>query len=230
MRGRGSDAPLPLGGLALAAGLLMLALLVWGSVRAGLDSGIDDRILLFFRQPGHPDLSAAPRSFDILMRDVTVLGGGRVLTLLLSGAVGLFLVRRAAASALLLAVAAYTGSTIVNIIKQQVGRVRPDIVTQLVTERTFSFPSAHAANSSIVFLTLAALATRLEADANTRRYAMAVAIVMTLLVGTSRVYLGVHWPTDVLAGWCFGAGWAALWLAIAERVLPSHAAGAAPGA
>lgn len=215
------DALPPLGGLALAAGLFLLVLLVWGSVRAGLDRGIDDRILLFFRQPGRPDLSAAPPWFDILMRDVTVLGGGRVLTLLVTGAAGLFIVRRSAGSALLLAAAAYSGSTVVNVIKGLVRRVRPDIVTQFVTERTFSFPSAHAANSSLVFLTIAALATRLEADIATRRYTMAVAIMTTLLVGTSRVYLGVHWPTDVAAGWCFGAGWAALWLIVAERLLPA---------
>ena len=221
-RTRARHALRPMGGLALAAGLFLMLLLVWASMRAGLDQRIDDRLLLALRRTGRPDLAAAPARFAIFMHDVTVLGGGRLLTLLVIGAVGLFVVRRAAGSALVLVLAAYSGSRLVNVMKAAVRRVRPDLVTHLVSEDTFSFPSAHAANSALVFLTIAALATRHEADGTTRRYAMAVAIIMTLLIGVSRVYLGVHWPSDVLAGWCFGAGWATLWLVVAERLLPSR--------
>ncbi|WP_442955056.1 phosphatase PAP2 family protein [Parasphingorhabdus sp.] len=78
-------------------------------------------------------------------------------------------------------------------------------------EHSASYPSGHAANSAIVFLTIAVLFSRVEDSSRTRLFVLSVALMLTLAVGISRVALGVHWPSDVLAGWMFGTSWACLW-------------------
>jgi hypothetical protein len=89
-------------------------------------------------------------------------------------------------------------------------RARPELMAHLVKVDTTSFPSGHAMNSAIVYLTLAALLARTEKQRQVRIYLVGAAIMLTLAIGFSRVYLGVHWPSDVLAGWCVGAAWAAI--------------------
>ena len=71
-----------------------------------------------------------------------------------------------------------------------------------------SFPSGHAALSAVCYLTLGVLLAQTQASRTLRIYFIATAMVLTLLVGVTRIYLGVHYPTDVLAGWCFGIAWA----------------------
>ena len=101
------------------------------------------------------------------------------------------------------------GSTVVLVsLKWGFDRARPDLVPHGAAVYTQSFPSGHAMLSAVVFLTLAALVARTQELRGVRIFLMATAIVLTLMVGTSRVYLGVHWPTDVLAGWALGAAWA----------------------
>ena len=87
-------------------------------------------------------------------------------------------------------------------------RPRPDLVAHLVEVQTASFPSAHAMLSATTYLTLGALLARFEDRRRLKSYVLGVAIGLTVLVGISRIYLGVHWPTDVIAGWCAGAAWA----------------------
>jgi undecaprenyl-diphosphatase len=82
-----------------------------------------------------------------------------------------------------------------------------------------SFPSGHAANSALVYLTIAALLTSIERDARARAYIVVTAIALTLCIGLSRLYLGVHWPSDVAAGWALGAGWAVLWRIASARFI-----------
>jgi undecaprenyl-diphosphatase len=89
-------------------------------------------------------------------------------------------------------------------------RPRPDLVAHLVEVHTASFPSGHAMLSAVVYLTLGGLLSRVERPRRIKIYVLSVAVILTLLIGVSRVYLGVHWPTDVLAGWCAGATWAML--------------------
>ncbi|MGA9549901.1 MAG: phosphatase PAP2 family protein, partial [Rhodomicrobium sp.] len=110
------------------------------------------------------------------------------------------------------------GTAVSSVLKELVQRPRPDFVAAVAQTQTYSFPSGHAFLSAVTFLTLGTLLARVQRQAEVKIYLLAVAIAITVLVGISRVYIGVHWPTDVLAGWCAGAAWAILCWLIAERL------------
>jgi undecaprenyl-diphosphatase len=146
-----------------------------------------------------------------VVRDITSLGSTTVLTLVVAMvAVFLVLHQRKRAAALVVA-ATSLGALAVTIVKLLIARSRPDVVGQLMAETSHSFPSGHAANSAIVYLTLATLLFPVVRERRLRIFLFAVAILLVAAIGASRVYLGVHWPSDVLAGWVFGSGWAMLW-------------------
>ena len=144
-------------------------------------------------------------------RDITAMGGGVMLTTLVIGVAGFLLVQRLWLTASALVVATLTGGWAVDLIKNTIVRARPDLIPHLVEASGYSFPSGHSANSAIVYLTLAALASQVTRRRATRLYLFAIAIVIAGAVGISRVYLGVHWPSDVMAGWSFGTLWALGW-------------------
>jgi undecaprenyl-diphosphatase len=102
------------------------------------------------------------------------------------------------------------GALLSILLKLMIDRARPDLVPHLADAYTASFPSGHAMLSAVVYLTLGALLSRVEGAARVKIYVLTVAVFLTFVIGISRVYLGVHWPTDVLAGWCAGAAWATL--------------------
>ncbi len=149
--------------------------------------------------------------------DVTALGGGVMLTFVVLLATGLLAVQRLWLSAAATLAASISGGLVVSLVKTEVARPRPDLVDHLVQVSNMSFPSGHSANSAIVYLTLAGLASQVTVSAAARRYILVMAIIMVGAIGCSRVYLGVHWPSDVLAGWSFGTLWAlGWWLATAR--------------
>ena len=148
--------------------------------------------------------------------DVTALGGVTVLTLVVLAVTALLLAQRLWLTALTTVTACWSVSWMVELAKWEVARPRPTIVSHLVEVEHASFPSGHAAGSAAIYLTLAALASQVMPDRRARRTLLVMAILLVGLIGCSRVYLGVHWPSDVLAGWSFGTVWAlAWWLATA---------------
>jgi undecaprenyl-diphosphatase len=195
-------------------GLLVPAAAIWillelaDEVREGSTAALDEALLLLFRSPVDQADPLGPPWLQEMMRDFTALGGVGVLSLIALAACGyLILVRkRRAALAVLLAVAG--GVLISQLIKAGIDRPRPDLVPHGSYVSTASFPSGHSMMAATVYLTLAAMLARVQPRWRSRSYLIGCAIFIVMLVGISRVYLGVHWPTDVLAGWSVGAGWA----------------------
>lgn len=203
----------------LLAGLVIAAAL-WGFVelmevaRAATPHAFDTDILLAFRHAGQPDSPIGPLWLQGAMRDITSLGSASVLVLITAATIFYFLLVRRPATALFIFIAVAGGQVLSSLLKFSVDRPRPDLVSHLVNETSLSFPSGHAMLSAVTYLTLGSLAARFLPDRQTKAFMLGLAVLITLLVGTSRVYLGVHWPSDVLAGWCAGFAWAMLcWLA-----------------
>ena len=208
------------------AALLAAAAGLWVFIALGDEIGdgdlhtLDRAILLALRNPADPADPLGPRWFEEFMRDLTALGGHGVLGLMLLAATSfLFLagMRRTGASVL---AACLSGALLSALLKDFFARPRPDLVPHAAYVLTPSFPSGHAFLSALVYLTLATLVARQLKRRRLRLHVMAVAVLLTMLVGTSRVYLGVHWPSDVLAGWAIGATWALGWWGIAQALQP----------
>ena len=201
----------------VAAALLLLFGSLAEEVMEGETHKLDRAVLLWFRTPGHPANLLGPDWFEEMVRDVTALGSYAFVIIIVTAAAGYLLLKRKYGLALLLLAAEGGGMLISSLLKEWFDRPRPDL-EHAARVFTASFPSGHATLSAVTFLTLGALLTRVTADRKSKIYFMAVAIVLTILVGLSRLYLGVHYPSDILAGWCIGSAWAvlcwggALWL------------------
>jgi len=179
-------------------------------VLEGETHALDSTILLALRNPQDLANPLGPTWLEEAARDFTGLGGYAILTLLTSATV-IYLLMAGKRGAALLVLASIVGGTLLSTgLKMGFERPRPDLVPHATRVYTASFPSGHAMLSAITYLTLGALLARVEKSRRISAFIMGLAIVMTLLVGASRVYLGVHWPSDVLAGWSVGAAWAAL--------------------
>lgn len=191
-------------------GSLWLFLELADEVRDGETHALDSRILLAMRSPDDPADPIGPGWVEELARDLTALGGFAILTLLcLAAAFYLAAVRRRHQLPLL-AAAVSGGWLISQVLKAAFGRPRPDLVPHMSLVYSKSFPSGHAMMSAVTYLTLAALIGRLQPQRRVRLWLLGWATLLTVIVGTTRVYLGVHWPSDVVAGWCVGAAWAVL--------------------
>ncbi len=206
-----------LAGLAIAGALWAVVQLA-EIARDTTPHTFDTAILLAFRQPGHPDLPIGPAWLEGAVRDITALGSTSVLVLVVAAVVIYLLLVEKTRSALFVLFAVVSGQVLSSLLKLEVDRPRPELVSHLVDVQTLSFPSGHAMLSAITYLTLGALAARFLSGRITRIYVLALAVLVTLMVGVSRIYLGVHWPSDVLAGWCAGFAWAMLWW-LAARLL-----------
>lgn len=206
--------PWPIAGLAAVA-MLLLGLVWFGhEIMEGDTATIDRAIMLAMRVPGHPEQPVGPRWLPSAVRDITALGSTTVLTLVVLVTACFLALRRRFRSALLVLAATSLGALAVTLVKALVARSRPDLIDRLMEEASHSFPSGHAANSAIVYLTLATLLFPVVRGWRMRGFVLGVAMLLVGLIGVSRVYLGVHWPSDVLAGWAFGSCWALLWWAI----------------
>jgi undecaprenyl-diphosphatase len=195
----------------LAAALGLLAFLTLATiVYEGETFSFDRAVLLAMRSAADPAVPSGPHWLRSAMVDITALGDTSVLTLITIAVTGYLLAAKRAETALLLVFAVAGGSAMSSGIKVLVARARPDVINHLVEVGNASFPSGHAMNSAIAYLTLGALLARTEKSRAIRVYLIGVAVVLTLLIGCSRVYLGVHWPSDVAAGWCLGGAWAIL--------------------
>ena len=208
----------------LLAGLLMAGA-AWGfvelldEVREAEAHTLDTQILLGLRAPGNPDDPLGPAWLEEAVRDITSLGSTAVLVLVTAAAVFYLLATRSVGTALFVLIAVGGGQILSSLLKLGVERPRPDLVSHLAEVHTMSFPSGHAMLSAVTYLTLGFLVARIVPGRLARTYIMTVAVILTLLVGVSRVYLGVHWPSDVLAGWFAGFAWALLCRLAARGVL-----------
>lgn len=189
---------------------------VAGEVSEGDTQALDRELILAMRSPDDVSDPIGPRWVEEIGRDFTALGGIGVLTLLTLAVVGYLYLDRKPRAAWFVVVAVGGGFLLSTLLKEVFNRPRPDLVPHGSFTYTASFPSGHSMLSAVTYLTLGALLARLQTRRVLKAYLLAIAALLTLLVGVSRVYLGVHWPTDVLAGWSAGAAWAILCWTVAS--------------
>ncbi|BFM19207.1 phosphatase PAP2 family protein [Gilvimarinus japonicus] len=173
----------------------------------------DRSVLLMMRTADDVSDPIGPGWVEEMGRDITALGGNVILTLLTLLVMGYLVLCQRRRLALVVLVASLGSLGANTLLKDSYERDRPDLVPHGAEVYTASFPSGHSMVAAATYLTLGALLARAEKRRRLKAYYLVAALTITLLVGVSRVYLGVHWPTDVLAGWTAGAGWAlACWL------------------
>jgi undecaprenyl-diphosphatase len=196
------------------------AAMVW-LVTTGRSGGFDQPGLLFWRT-GAGLVPKGPKFLLESVRDLTSLGGVLLRNLIALGAVTALLFLRLRREAMLLALTVGGAWIVEGLIKGLVGRPRPEIVPHLTEAGGASFPSGHAFNSAVVYIAIALAFATLSARESVRLTIIGIAIVLSLVVAWTRVWLGVHFPSDVTAGWLGGAGWAFLAAALLQR--PAEAA------
>ena len=216
--------------LCFAAACLWLFAGLVDEVAENETHGFDMAVLDALRGAG-PEDPIGPEWLEDAARDFTSFGGTLVLIMMALIAGAYLVLTRRGPAAIYLAVCLAGGGALSNIVKATMGRSRPDEIYQAVPVFSASFPSGHALLSAVFYLTLGALLSRVQERKRVKAFLLATAVWMTLLVGSTRIYLGVHWTTDVLAGWTLGAAWAALcWcgLLLLQKRRVWKAPGAAP--
>lgn len=200
-------------GGAVATAVLLIAL-VGELIGRGSQFAFDRAILLAARGGTMHGTPVGPAWLVQAMVDVTALGGPIVLVIVVALTCGFLTIQRRWVTFWLVLGGTTTGSIAVALAKGLVARPRPDLTDHLVTISSASFPSGHAANSAIIYLTIATILMQIVEGRAARSYILITAALLVLAIGGSRVYLGVHWPSDVLAGWIFGTLWAIAWWAL----------------
>lgn len=182
-------------------------------VLMGGTTSIDQTLLLMLREPGNTDNPLGPGWFEEMARDFTALGGIPILLMAAFLVTCYLAMKDNSRSAWFVAGTTVTSLIVSTLLKELFDRPRPDLVQQATRVYTSSFPSAHAMLSGSIYLMLGALLARRETRKRNKTVIMGCAAALIFVVGLSRVYLGVHWPTDVLAGWTAGAAWTLIcWL------------------
>lgn len=194
---------------ALVAALVAYLLFeLTGEVMEGETRAFDESVLLMLRDTSDVGMPVGPAWLTKMMVDITALGGVTVLTLLVTLVVTYLALRRKFRTAAFVTVSILGGWGLSSAMKLGIARPRPEVVQHLVEVSDMSFPSGHAMLSAITYLTLGAMLSRIEEQPSLRYFFPLVAVFLTLLIGLSRIYLGVHYPTDVLGGWAAGTVWA----------------------
>lgn len=191
-------------------------------VAEGDTLALDKKIMLALRNPADITDPLGGPWLEEIMRDLTGLGGVFVLCFVTIAILIYLLVTKRRSHALYLGLSIGTGLAFSSVLKYGFDRPRPDLVPHGSFVYTSSFPSGHSLMSALVYLTLGALLAEFQPNRALKIYILAICVTVTLMVGCSRVYLGVHWPTDVLAGWLAGASWAMLTWLVWARVLHNH--------
>jgi undecaprenyl-diphosphatase len=209
--------------LLLIAGGLWLFLGLTDEIREGEQFRLDQAILLLFRETGNPAEPIGPEWLESAVRDVTALGGTTIIAMVTLATAG-YLTMSGKRHAALLLLASILGAVLLSFtIKAGIERPRPELFPHGTPVYTASFPSGHATGAAATYLTLGALLARFQRARRLKIYFMSVAVLLTLMIGVSRLYLGVHWPTDVLAGWTLGCCWALLCWMVARQLQRSGA-------
>jgi undecaprenyl-diphosphatase len=214
----------PLGELRLLLAIIACAALLWGffeiadEVLEGESRVFDEWVLQALRTADDPAVAVGPTWLEEAVRDLTALGGYTVLGLVtLATATGFWLARRRSLAVFVLA-AAIGAVFWTEGLKLLFARPRPEVVPHGVTVHSLSFPSGHATAASAIYLTQALILASYQTRWRLRWLIVATAVIVSLLVGCSRVFLGVHWPSDVAAGWTLGGAWALLCWIVAVRL------------
>lgn len=203
-----AEAPL-LATLAVVSGLILAFLQIADEMIEGEMEAFDNVILMAFRDPANPDSLIGPTWVHEMVRDITALGSFSLLGLIVAGVCVYLVLARKRSAALFVLISVLGGTILSTVLKMGYNRPRPDLST-MSEQFTSSFPSGHAMLSAVTFLTLGALLARFAPTRRLQIFSVCVALLLTFLVGLSRIYMGVHYPSDVLAGWCLGSAWALL--------------------
>jgi undecaprenyl-diphosphatase len=205
--------------MAVRIAMLLVVVGIWAFVELadevveGQTQKFDDRIILALRRADDPGKPIGPVWLPEVGRDCTAVGGIAMLTLVTGSVVGFHLITRRYRAAGFITAATLGGLVMSSILKASFDRPRPQLVPHLSDVMSSSFPSGHSMMAAVVYLTLGALLAGLTRSLPLRVYYIFTSVMITVLVGVSRVYMGVHYPTDVLAGWTAGLVWAMLcWL------------------
>lgn len=198
-----------LAAIALFSGLILAFLQIADEALEGEMEEFDNSILMLFRDPGNVDQVVGPSWLHEMVRDITALGSFSLLGLIVLGVCAYLVMARMRASAMLVMVSVLGGTLLSTVLKMSYNRPRPDLAA-MSEQFTASFPSGHAMLSAVTFLTLGAVLAQLAPTRALRIFTISVAVFLTAIVGSSRIFMGVHYPSDVLAGWCLGAAWALL--------------------
>ena len=203
-------------GLGLSV-LLFAFVSLAGEVMEGDTQAFDTKILQALRDSADLSKPIGPAWIEGSLLDLTSIGGPTVLGMVVLFVAGFLVLQTRYRTAVVVLITTATGDVLNTVMKNLFNRPRPTIVPHLRVVYSTSFPSGHAMESAIVYLTLAAILMRASESRLTKMYILGIAVLMTALVGVSRVYLGVHYPTDVLGGWIVGFMWALICSLVARR-------------
>jgi undecaprenyl-diphosphatase len=211
-------------GLAVLIAVLIIVAGTWGfielldEVKEGDTQKFDEWAVQTLTKYHHDEKRDKYKMLEEIGRDITGLGGIAVLSLCTLGVAGFLLMIRNYGAMWLVLVATSGGLILSSALKYVIDRPRPDFGERLSLVYTTSFPSGHSMMSAVVYLTLGSLMASIVQRKRLKLYILSMALLITLLVGISRVYMGVHWPTDVLAGWTAGLVWAILCWVVARQL------------